>query len=111
MPDVNAFKFGEACQMGTPSQAWEQEGVETRWRLPRTGKGIVQTTNSFVGVVKTIVVRKSPAFLGMRVRSPLPALTERSPSLVYGIGLENRRGSHHREFESPPLRFLVCVPL
>jgi hypothetical protein len=61
MPDVNALKFGESCRMVTPSQAWKQEGVETRRGPTRTVEGIVQTTNSIREVVKTIVVRKSPA--------------------------------------------------
>ena len=32
---VELVKFGEGCKMLIPSQAWKQEGVETRWQAPK----------------------------------------------------------------------------
>lgn len=45
----NLLKFGELFKMAIPSQASNEEGVETRWEDSLTykdeGDGIVQTTN------------------------------------------------------------------
>ena len=49
---VELLKFGETCKMAIPSQAWKQEGVETRRAAPKArcyGEGIVQTTNASCG--------------------------------------------------------------
>lgn len=75
MTKVELLKFGEGLPMLIPSQAFSnkiyfKEGVETRRAAPKDsfyGEGIVQTTNIIklnkvtIMVVKTIVVRKSPA--------------------------------------------------
>ena len=47
-------KFGEAWKMVIPSQAWKQEGVETRRQAPYWGEGIVQPTNP-KGAAKAVV--------------------------------------------------------
>ncbi len=43
---MNSRKFGETSNPGNaePSGACSPEGVETRHGIPRTGKGIVQTS-------------------------------------------------------------------
>lgn len=33
--EVERVKFGEACEMVIPSEAWKQERVETRRRAPK----------------------------------------------------------------------------
>jgi hypothetical protein len=47
---LNSVKIGEPFKLGIPSEASQEERVETRRQMPLWGKGIVQTANlQFVG--------------------------------------------------------------